>query len=178
MRFLPVKQPSSNPIAMRIRRSLPGLMLLIAARAAAAQSLSLGAPIRVELSLPSARPVEGAFDGITDDSIFIARTRQGDVRLARAEVRTLYVGIRSNRTSSTAISALAGAPIGMLAGAVLGGAVAKPGAGHRAIGAVLGAVAGLITGAAVGGTIGHAAPPMSWIEIPWPSEGVAGDSGG
>jgi outer membrane lipoprotein SlyB len=137
---------------------------------AAAQSIAPGVEVRVELSTPPGETLEGDVAGITSDSIFIAGSERGDVRIARETVIALYVAHRENESASAAIGALTGAPLGMLAGALVGSALAKPGAGHRVVGGALGAVAGLLVGATAGGMAGHHDPGITWFRVDWPTD--------
>lgn len=155
---------------MKASLTLPTLGILLAGHTAAAQPLAPGSLVRVRLAQPSEEIVEGVLDGITVDSIFIRQSADRTARFPRGSVLTLFEGFREQRESSTAISALAGAPLGMLVGALVGSATAKPGVGHRTAGGALGAVAGLVIGATVGGSLGHAKPGISWFEVPWPTE--------
>jgi hypothetical protein len=155
---------------MRPSLLVPVLVVLAFARPVCAQSLAPGSRVRVQLSSPSGEMLEGDVAGITADSIFIGRPELGQARLGRGSVTRLFIEIRQHRELSGAMGVLAGAPLGMLAGALIGPAVAKGGAGHKVVGGIAGAAAGLVVGAFVGGTLGHARPGISWYEIPWPTE--------
>jgi hypothetical protein len=142
--------------------------LLLPAAPALGQEVFVGSPVRVVLSQPSGRKIAGELIGITDDSIFIARTHRRDVRLSRGSVRALYTGRHNSRDQSTFAGVLMGAPVGMLAGAAAGSILPTAGSGRRAIGFAAGAAGGIVVGAILGGIIGEHHPQMEWSRVPWP----------
>ena len=152
---------------MRLALVLPALLLSIPTRPLLAQYMSIGDPIQIELAERPTTFITGTLAGVTEDSIFVARSQLSDVRLARGEVKTLYVAREHGDMGE------AGAIIGMPAGILLGGIGGALLAGPRIVGRVLGGAVGAFVGGGLGliagGEIGSREHGQSWVAIPWPS---------
>ena len=152
---------------MRLALIVPALFLAIPARPAHAQYVNVGDTIRIVLEANPLRSIDGTLVGVNADSIFIARSHQVEMRLARDAVKTLYVS-RDGGDAGTE-GGWTGMPIGFLAGGVGGAIVAGPRLVGRMLGAVGGAVVGAVVGAVTGDAIGSHHRYNVWVAIPWPS---------
>ena len=157
---------------MRLALIVPALLFAIPTRSALAQYVSIGDPIQIELMERPTRWIEGTLAGVTEDSIFVSRQNQSEVRLARGEVKTLYVS-REHGDMGEA-GAIVGMPAGILLGGIGGALLAGPRVVGRVLGAALGAVVGGGIGLIAGGEIGSHSRTRSWVAIPWPSTPIAG----
>lgn len=146
---------------------VPALLLAGLARPAFAQYAGIGDTIRVALAGTPMRTIDGKLSGVSQDSVFIARSHQPELRLARAEVEGLFVSRDGGDYG------VGGGWSGMSFGFFLGGAGGAAVAGPRILGRFLGAVGGAVIGASVGAIAGEAIGShqryKTWVAIPWPA---------
>ena len=153
---------------MRFVLVVATLLVAVSGRAASAQDLFIGDPVMVEFSGERLRRLDGTLTAITADSIFVERHHRRDLRIARGEVRKLYVA-RNDGDMSLA-GALLGIPTGVVVGGFGGAALGGRHVAGQVLGATVGAFAGGIIGLLAGDAIGSRDKLVTWIEAPWTTE--------
>ena len=156
---------------MRLSLIVPALLLIIPARAVHGQYADLGDTIRIALAAEPVRIIDGKLAGVSEDSIFITRSKQPSLRLARGEVKGLFVS--RDGGDAGVEGGWAGTSLGFIIGGVGGAVLAGPRILGRMLGAVGGAVLGTLIGATTGEAIGSHQHYQIWVAIPWPTTPLA-----